>query len=173
VVHVCITGPTASGKTTLARLFAARAKAEKRGVLYRSSIYDSSFPCDEFVKDAEKLWELRKTHKNCDVFIDEAADYDCFGGRGKNTNILRQGRHYGWRCHVLTQRVKGVNQDVLRNCTDYYIFKTSREEIEVLKQVVDAEPAVLAEAQRLPRGKCLALRPWQEPVILNVFDSSQ
>lgn len=172
MVHVCITGPTASGKTTLARRFAERARGAGRGVLYRSSIYDGSFPYDKFVKDADELWKLRKTHQNCDVFIDEAADYECFGGRGKNTDIMRQGRHYGWRCYILTQRVKGVNQDVLRNCTTYYIFKTSREELDVLRQVVDADAATLNVALTLPRGSCLVLKPWKEPAVLSVFDQA-
>lgn len=133
ITHSLYTGVTQSGKTTLARAMARQASATGRVVVYdplgsptaggewgeRSEVHEDLEPFLQRVYAPE--------FTNADVFIDEA--HHVFNHQDKSHLwLLTQGRHYGLRLHLLTQRPTKVHPDARTNCGRCFMFRLAHDD---------------------------------------------
>lgn len=126
--HTLYTGVTQSGKTTAARLV-ARSLPETRPRLVYDPLGTSTLGGDwgegaQVTDDKDTFldWVYSEEAVHCDVFIDEA--HDIFPHSDKSHLwLLTQGRHYGMRLHIITQRPTKVHPDARSNCGRCFMFR--------------------------------------------------
>lgn len=130
MAHVMILGMTMSGKTTLAKMLAAeyRKAGLKVGVL--DPLGDPGWPADFRTDDVDvflaRFWDSRQ----CAWFIDEAGEsvgqFDTV-----MTKTATRGRHWGHRCHYISQRGTQLARTVRDQCASLFLFTTSLDDSKV------------------------------------------
>ena len=126
--HTLYTGVTQSGKTTAARLVARSLPPERTKLVYDplgTSTAGGDWGPGAMVTDDRDTfldWVYSPDVVHCDVFIDEA--HDIFPHSDKSHLwLLTQGRHYGMRLHIITQRPTKVHPDARSNCGRCFMFR--------------------------------------------------
>ena len=113
--------------------------------------------------DDEFLFWCRDAFR-CAVFVDEAPELCRDDKRGREFHWLAtQGRHWGHRCHFISQGQKGIAHQVRANCTDLYAF--SLYPAEAAKLFQERGEAWTQKTATLPQGHFYYARPFAEPVL--------
>lgn len=116
--------------------------------------------------DREKFLEVVWNSRSCAIFVDEA-------GReiGKYSDTMNElatmGRHFGHKCHFITQRSKQLSPHLRDQCSELAIFKQSLADTRDLANEFVEEK--INEAHTLQKGEFILVRDGQPTVKLNVF----
>lgn len=130
MAHTLILGMTESGKTTLAKKLAARYKSAGLSILVYDPLSDPSWPADFRTSDVDAFLDTFWASRSCAAFIDEAGD--CAGQHDKiMQKTATRGRHWGHRCHYISQRGTMINRTIRDQCSHLFLFGTSLEDCKV------------------------------------------
>jgi len=132
--HSLYTGVTQSGKTTLARAMAREALKNKNPVIVYDPMGTETLG-GQWGEGAEVHDDLSTfldrvyapEFVGSEVFIDEA--HHVFAHDDKSHLwLLTQGRHYGLRLHLMTQRPTKIHPDARTNCARCYMFRLAHDD---------------------------------------------
>lgn len=150
MAHKLIVGQTLSGKSTLAKAFAA--DAVKRGIV--PVVYDptlsewpTEFVTDDFAEFVEFIHTLHADGFRMVAIVDEADTVMSMADRG-NWWLFTRGRHYGLEAIAITQRPKLVAPTVRGNCADAFIFHLGKNDASELADDISADGASAAPTLR-------------------------
>lgn len=136
--HSMYVGATMTGKTTLARYRARLLASQGRAVV----IYDpvgtatagGGWPEGSNVLMFDSFEEFMawvRRNGDADLFIDEAGDH--FGvAQSEDHWLLRRGRHYGYSCHLISQRPKMLAPNVRTQCSQLFAFRCATDDMREL-----------------------------------------
>lgn len=169
MTHVLILGMTLSGKSTLAKKMAER-YTEKNGVLVYDPLGDPTWPLGEGdvrTSDPDEFLEIFWASRGCAVFIDEAGDVA--GQHDKDfQKTATRGRHWGHRCHYLSQRGTMINRTIRDQCSQLFLFATALEDCKV--HAKEWNRAELLDASKLRQGEYFHVSRFGELKKYNVFN---
>lgn len=154
-MHNLIVGASYSGKTNLAKRFAADAANAGQNVLVYDPLKSTGWPKSaRKISDPEIFFEAVAVAKSAHVFIDEAKslwNYDTH----RSDQILYQRRHQGLLVYLIGQRAEGMIPPNARNqCSKLFAFKQSKKDAETL--ALEYTQPSLMEMQKLQRGEFVA-----------------
>lgn len=130
MAHALILGMTESGKTTLAKKLAQMYKANNLGILVYDPLSDPAWQCDFKTSDVDEFLQTFWDSRSCAAFIDEAGD--CAGQHDKiMQKTATRGRHWGHRCHYISQRGTMINRTIRDQCSHLFLFGTALEDCKV------------------------------------------
>lgn len=136
--HALYTGVTQSGKTTLARAMSRQiCLAKGRVIVYDPLGTDTAGggwgESAQVVEDDDDFLDVvysQDVH-NAHIFVDEA--HNIFSHSDKtHLWLLTQGRHYGLRMHLITQRPTKVHPDARTNCGRGYVFRLAYDDMRAI-----------------------------------------
>lgn len=155
-----------SGKTTYAVKKAQALKNKGIPVIVLDAHRDPRWPADFITDDQEHFLEYVWANTGCAVFVDEAGDE--IGKYNDAMNKLAtRGRHWGHKCHFITQRSKQISTTVRAQCASLVIFKQSLNDTKDLADEF-VEP-MINSAHQLEKGEFILVRDGQKPQKFNVF----
>ena len=164
--HTLIAGMTESGKTTLAKRFAARSKKAGRKVLVLDPMLDD-WQCDYQTSNPADFLNVFWREKSCDAYIDESGDtighYE-----SEMIRTATRGRHWGHNVYYITQRPTMISPSVRTQCRILCLFVVGRKDAEILSQEYNEDQ--LKNAYKLDPGVCYVVRRHAKTKIINVFD---
>ena len=149
-MHILIVGSSGSGKSNLAKRFAADAVARGESVIVYDPIMSGDWP-DAATKytTPRRFFSAMETAESAHVFIDEAKtlwNHDV----KKADALLYQKRHMGLLFYLLGQRAEGMIPPNARNqCSRVFAFRQSRKDSETLSMEYGEG---LRECVNLPAG---------------------
>lgn len=149
MAHVLILGMTQSGKTSLAKQLARhyRESGLKVGVL--DPLHDPEWQADFQTHDPEQFLEMFWNSRQCAWFIDEAGE-----SVGKYDNAMistaTRGRHWGHRCHYISQRGTQIARTVRDQCSSLFLFATALDDCKI--HAAEWNKSELRGAMNLPQG---------------------
>jgi len=82
--------------------------------------------------------------------------------------LATRGRHWGHKCHFITQRSKQLSTTIRSQCSDIAIFKQSLADTKDLSNEF-VEP-MINEAHTLEKGEFILARDGHKSVKLNAFN---
>jgi DNA helicase HerA-like ATPase len=135
-MHTGYYGVTLTGKTTLARLVARNlAKEGHKGAVFDPTLtatlgggWPEGWPVFTDPDDFLDFVESDKCVGPIHLFIDEADEV--FGHEMKwNFWLLKKGRHFGYFCHVISQRPKMIAPTARSQCALAYVFRLAVEDV--------------------------------------------
>lgn len=127
MAHALILGMTESGKTTLAKKLASNYRANGVSVLVLDPLSDPSWDCDFRTSDVDEFLAAFWASRSCAVFVDEAGD--SAGQHDKDMQkTATRGRHWGHRCHYISQRGTMINRTIRDQCSHIFLFGTALED---------------------------------------------
>lgn len=137
IVHSLYTGVTQSGKTTLARAIARESSKAGPVIVYDPLGTDTAGGAwgDKAEVHEELPAFLDRVYApelvGADVFIDEA--HHVFSHQDKtHLWLLTQGRHYGLRLHLITQRPTKIHPDARTNCGRCFCFRLAHDDMRAI-----------------------------------------
>lgn len=128
--HALILGQTLSGKTSLAKKLAQSYRAQGIKVIVLDPLNDAEWQADHKTGDVDEFLNVFWDSERCAVFIDEAGDSV---GRFDDAMIktATRGRHFGHRCHYISQRGAQLAFTVRAQCTELFLFNTSFDDCKI------------------------------------------
>lgn len=82
--------------------------------------------------------------------------------------LATRGRHWGHKCHFITQRAKQIGTNIRTQCSNAVIFKQSLDDTKDLSnEFVDP---MINEAHKLEKGEFIYHRDGHKTLKLNVFN---
>ena len=169
MTHVLILGMTQSGKSTLAKKIAGGYMKNDSGVLVYDPLGDPDWPKGEMLKtsDPDEFLAAFWASRACGVFIDEAGDVA--GQHDKDfQKTATRGRHWGHRCHYISQRGTMINRTIRDQCSHLFLFATALEDCKVHAKEWN-EPRLM-EAAQLNQGEYFHAQRFGELKKYNVFE---
>lgn len=156
---------TESGKTTLAKELARRARLNGRAVIVLDPMHDNwnaDFQTDDVSTFLRVFWESQ----SCDVFIDESGDAI---GRYNDAMIrtATKGRHWGHKVHYITQRGAQLSMTVRAQCSRIFLFSIWPDDAKAMAASFN-QPALL-EAANLGKGDYIYYRRFGAIQRGNIF----
>lgn len=149
MAHSLILGQTESGKTTLAKQFAAQFHAQGKGVAILDPMNDPGWTCDFRTADPDLFMQFFRDNTSCYLIVDESGK-----AMGKYDTEMEQlatvGRHFGHSCLFLSQRGAQINTTVRAQCSHLFLFNSCALDCKVLANDFNA-PEIM-QAVSLPRG---------------------
>lgn len=132
-MHVLIVGSSGSGKTNLAKRFAADAISRGDAVLVYDPIMSGDWPSEASKYTTPRRFFAAIEHtESAHVFIDEAKTLWNHDTK-KADALLYQKRHKGLLFYVIGQRAEGMIPPNARNqCSRVFAFKQSHKDSETL-----------------------------------------
>lgn len=119
-MHTLIVGITGSGKSTIAKRMAEKAKRKGKGVLVFDPYLDE-YDAHLITSDLEEFEKYVKANKNCLCIVDEAGEVL---ERGKRDNWLgTQTRHNGHDLVFICQVATMLSRPVRTSCSQVYAFR--------------------------------------------------
>ena len=131
MAHITIAGMTLSGKTTLAKRRAFYFRQAGVPVLVCDPVQDPEWPANFISRDQEAFLRAYWASESCAAFFDE-------GSRSVGKHNLATedtatlGRHRGHINHYIVQRVTQIPPIVRDQCTEIFLFRSSRKDGEML-----------------------------------------
>jgi hypothetical protein len=159
--HLLLCGQTASGKTTLLRRLAVRARSQGRAVIVATNAAADPTTwswADAVVTEADRLVKLMQLNAGAFIVIDEAGSI--LGRHGKQLEAaILTARHRGHTVAVCAQRTKLVSPTVRDQCGRLFCFRVGVDDAaDLVRQYGHAQ---LTAAASLPRGSFLTCTPWE------------
>lgn len=138
IVHSLYCGVTNSGKTTLARYVCRGLIKKKRPRVVFDPMGTNTAGGDwgegaTIYSDVDSFLDLMYSDGfgDTDVFVDEA--HNIFShDKKEHLWMLTQGRHYGMRFHLLTQRPPKVHPDARTNCGQCFMFRLAFDDVKAI-----------------------------------------
>lgn len=131
MAHITIAGMTLSGKTTLAKRRAFFFRQQGIKVLVCDPVSDPEWPADFITRDQEKFLNAYWASERCAAFFDEGSrSVGKYNLATEDTATL--GRHRGHINHYIVQRVTQIPPIVRDQCTEIFLFRSSRKDGEML-----------------------------------------
>lgn len=113
---------------------------------------DPEWPTEHVYDDPEVFLHTVFSSQRCAIFVDESGD--TIGRYGGEMNKLAtKGRHWGHKCHFISQRAQQIDPSTRTQCSELFLFKSSLTDADILSKEY-GEPA-LKDATKLQRGECL------------------
>lgn len=151
--HVLIVGMTMSGKTTLAKGLAKDYATRGVDVLVLDPLNDPGWPQTRgglITRDKRGFLHYTKQKQQCALFIDESGQE--VGKYAKDMGwFATQSRHWGHRCHFITQRVQQIDPTVRGQCSSLFLFRVSKKDSEILAEEYAQDE--LKQAHTLEQGE--------------------
>lgn len=125
MAHSLILGMTESGKTTLAKILAAKYKAAGINVLVLDPILDPTWNADYITHDPDEFLNVLWSSRSCACFVDEAGEsagqYD-----KAMMKTATKSRHWGHNMHYLSQRGTMINTTIRGQCSQLFLFLSGK-----------------------------------------------
>ena len=157
---------TESGKTTLGKALASRAKQRNRPVFVLDPLHDE-WPCDFQTDDQAEFLRVFWAQPGADVFIDESGDAI---GRFNDTmnRTATKGRHWGHNVHFITQRGAQLSVTVRDQCSHLFLFASGLKDCKIHAE--EWNKPMLIEAAGFPAGEYFHCRRFGDARRGNIFD---
>jgi hypothetical protein len=138
-MHIMIVGNSYSGKSMLAKRWAADAAQKGQAVVVYDPIRSENWP-DSATKyyDASLFLDYLETAESTHVFIDEAKtlwDFD----RARADKVVYQKRHQGMLVFLIAQRAMMVPPNGRNQCSRVIAFRQQKKDSEILAEEYTAE----------------------------------
>ena len=169
--HATIAGMTQSGKTFAGICLARGFRAAGVGTLVLHKRLER-WPDDAAswqTPDIERFLQMFERARGCAVFMELS---DATGGMKYDYRIhecFTAGRHFGHRCHYMTQRAATVHPAIRENCTALYLFNSATKGAETWAEEFN-DKALLA-ADKLPPFVFLHKPSRFAPAVLRKFNA--
>lgn len=157
---------TESGKTSLARLLAARLKKRGYGVIVLDPINDPNWQADAVFTDFDAFMNAAYQSRSCFLFIDEAG-MNCSTWDLHAYWLATQARHWGHSSIFICQRAQQLAKTMRDQCSYLYLFNCSRTDAKLLSD--EFNKPELINANTLPRGTCFYVPRFGNVSKLEVF----
>lgn len=161
MAHVLILGMTLSGKTSLAKRLAANYRQTGIKTMTLDPLGDPDWNTDFRTHDVEAFLHTFWGSRQCAVFVDEAGE-----SVGQFDTVMiktaTRGRHWGHRCHYISQRGTQLARTVRDQCSSLFLFTTSLEDSKV--HANEWNKPELRDAYKLRQGEyfyCTRFSPLQ------------
>lgn len=130
--HLLIVGTTESGKSTLAKKYAQVALNKGKAVIVYDPLgYDWGDGALVFSDAGDFFRGLSTLNDGALVIMDEGDTLQGMNNR-QNWWLMLRGRHYGFKCILITQRPALVSPTVRGMCTTCAVFLTSKKDAKLL-----------------------------------------
>jgi energy-coupling factor transporter ATP-binding protein EcfA2 len=170
MAHVLILGMTQSGKSTLAKALAQKYKTHGIGVLVNDPLGDPTWPADYRTSEVDEFLEQFWASRGCAAFIDEAGD--CAGTHDKDmVKTATRGRHWGHRCHYISQRGTMIARSIRDQCTGLFLFCTALEDCKV--HAAEWNCPELLEAAKFKQGDFFHVTRFGQLTRSNIFNKPE
>lgn len=128
--HVLILGQTLSGKTTLAKQLTHFYRGKNVKVILLDPMNDPGYHADFRTRDPNEFLRVLWDSEGCAGFIDESGK---FAGRYDDAMIetATESRHFGHRCHYISQRGAQLSVTLRQQCTQMFLFSTSQSDCKI------------------------------------------
>lgn len=167
-MHTFIIGQTASGKTCLAKITAARLHRAKHKVAVLDPMRDADWECSYRTTDPATFDAHLRKATDTYFFVDECGMVFDDGRSREYTWWTAQSRHWGHSATLISQRAIQVSRTMRDQCQRGFIFNVSADDGKILANEW-SEP-LLAESHKLPQFECYAVRRFKPTVRLRVVD---
>lgn len=171
-MHWTVTGISGCGKSRVMKEFiipAHRRAGRWVGVL---DPLESRWPADWSTSDPAAFVAAAKASRGCVWVVDEYAQFT------QDYAIMRQlewlftvARNRGHLSYALAQRVKQIPPNVRNQCSNAIVFNQQGADLADLAAMMN-QPAIL-DASAFPPGRCLVVKPFENPVPVTVFAKSR
>jgi hypothetical protein len=121
--HTLILGTTMSGKTYLAKRFAAGFRGRGRRVAVLDPI-GTTWPATFATHDPARAMAYCRQFTGLIVFVDESGDVLARPEHGLGW-LATRGRHFGHSCWFIAQRIVQVPKTMRDQCATLYLFASS------------------------------------------------
>jgi len=136
-MHNLIVGNSYSGKSWLAKRFAADAERRGERVVVYDPLKSVGWPASAVkYSDAEKFLDALPDIQSAHVFVDEAKTLWNIDERRADV-LLYQKRHDGILVYVIAQRTKMVPPNARNQCSKIFAFKQQTEDAKILAAEYD------------------------------------
>lgn len=143
---------TRQGKTTLALKLASNYKARGIPVLVLDPMELSRWGADFISDDPEKFADVVFKNTKCAIFVDESAEMiGRYGGVMKK--IATRSAQFGHNAHFIVQRAVDMDRTMRDQCTNVFLFRSSRDDGIELSKVYVAD--AFRECHTLNKGEYL------------------
>ena len=163
--HVLILGMTTSGKTTLAKRLAIAYKKQRINVLVLDPLNDPGWSASYISRNKSEFLAEVKARRKCAVFVDESG---LMIGRYADEMqwLATTARHWGHRCHFISQRAMQLDKTVRDQCEKVFLFRVSFNDAKLLSEEF-ADNDIL-QAAKLERFEYLVFSRFASPVRLKL-----
>ena len=120
MAHALICGMTGSGKSRLAKAFAAEYRRAGRLVAVLDPMHDDGWQAGYKTADVGQFFATCWRHKGVMCFIDEGGAFGKFNADIEK--LMTQGRHLGHGITIITQRPQQLSPLVREQCAKAYVF---------------------------------------------------
>lgn len=170
MTHVLILGMTQSGKSTLAKKIAEKYRDNEVGVLVHDPLADDGWPASFRTSDENEFLDMVWKSRACAVFIDEAGD--TAGQHDKDMQkTATRGRHWGHRCHYISQRGTMIARTIRDQCSHLFLFATSLEDCKV--HAKEWNRPELLEAAKFAQGEYFHVTRFGDISRGNIFHTNE
>ena len=170
MAHALILGMTQSGKTTLAKKLATIYAANDLGILVYDPLSDPDWASNYKTSDVDEFLRVFWKSKSCAVFIDEAGD--CAGQHDKiMQKTATRGRHWGHRCHYISQRGTMIARTIRDQCAHLFLFATALEDCKI--HAKEWNRPELLEAAKFGQGDFFHVTRFGQLSRDNIFNTKQ
>ncbi len=167
MAHALILGMTESGKTTLAKKLAGIYKNSGFEVLVSDPLSDPSWPTEHRFSDVGQFLDCFWNSRTCAVFVDEAGD-----SAGQHDKVMQRtatrGRHWGHRCHYISQRGTMINRTIRDQCSHLFLFGTALEDCKI--HAKEWNRPELLEAAKFKQGDYFHVTRFGDITRSNIFE---
>lgn len=127
---------------------------------------DPNWPTEFVFENPDEFMHVVFNSQRCAIFVDESGD--AIGRYGGAMNKLAtKGRHWGHKCHYISQRANQIDPTTRTQCDGLFLFKSSLTDCDILSKEF-AEPK-LKEANTLQQGECFYTDGFSECKKLKIF----
>lgn len=170
--HTLIVGMTGSGKSSLAKIMAQKAKAAGALILCLDPKNDPGFCADFSTTDPAKFQRevTRAAGEKTLVIVDESAD--TIGNyAGVMCRIATMNRELAHRAIFITQRGAALDKNIVLNCGNVFVFRSSGRDCKTLCD--DLGKKQVYEALEFDRGEYLYIPAYGQVRRGSIFTISK